>query len=110
MKELILERERQSKKLATYPNILINFNPQGTALVFILYPLTKIWLEEAFPDRQRVTTVYIDAKNPNLEELDKGIVWHVVNLLTGLQQEDYHKLGKLTLQDVGRGQQYQLIE
>jgi hypothetical protein len=74
--------------------IVIDFGSQREGHTFRLYPLTLLWIQERFPDRERVASVFIGFDRRQDIQLTPESVWaHVATLLTGLSLEELDQLG-----------------
>ncbi len=77
--------------------IIIHFGVQREGFTFRLHPLSLLQLEELFPDRNRLMSVYIgydrSQNRPDIHHLEESVWDHVSNLLTGLSKEELNQLG-----------------
>lgn len=78
-------------------SIIIHFGVQREGYTFRLHPLSLLRLEELFPDRSRLMSVYIgydrNQNRPDIHQLEESVWDHVSNLLTGLSKEELSQLG-----------------
>lgn len=87
------------------PQIIVNMSSQRDGYVFGLRPRSRVWLEEHFPDRARVSTVFIglDAVRDH-QSIDKSILRQVLSLVTGLSFDELHAVGGFQLINPATGQ------
>ncbi len=79
------------------PKIIINVGVQWDGYVFQLTPTTRVWIEENFPDRERVKSLFVGFERRQQPS------WKVTNtmwdnmwqLLTGLSSEEILQIGGL---------------
>lgn len=84
----------QASSTLEQSKIIINFGSQMEGHTFRLYPLTQRWIQEKFPDRERVASVFIGFDRRQDIQLTPESVWvHVAILLTGLSLEEINQLG-----------------
>ncbi len=89
----------------TQPAIIINVNRQREGYIFGLRPLSRVWLETNYPDRQRVSSVFIGLdKMADLRHLPETILRHVLNLVTGLSLEEVQAAGGYSLHNTLTGE------
>lgn len=75
-------------------NVVIHFGSQREGHTFRLHPLTYLSIQEKFPDRERVSSVFIGFDRRQDIGLTPVSVWvHVATLLTGLSLEELNGLG-----------------
>lgn len=80
------------------PQIIINVGSQRDGYVFGLRPRSRVWLEEYYPDRQRVSSVFIGVdKAQDLEQIHSSILEQVWHLLTGLSLDELDAAGGFTV-------------
>ncbi|MFN8489666.1 MAG: hypothetical protein U0350_18930 [Caldilineaceae bacterium] len=74
--------------------LVIDFGSQREGHTFRLHPRSLLWIQEKYPDRQRVASVFIGFDKRQDIQLTPESVWeHVSNLLTGLSNEEIYQLG-----------------
>lgn len=86
------------KVVEKQPAIIINVNAQRDGYIFGLRPRSRIWLETNYPDRARVSSVFIGLdKIVELRQLPETILSQVLNLITGLSLDEVYAAGGYSL-------------
>jgi hypothetical protein len=49
----------QTLPVIKHANVVIHFGSEREGHTFRLHPLTNLWIQEKFPDRERVASVFI---------------------------------------------------
>lgn len=82
-------------------SIIIHFGTQREGFTLRLHPLSLQWLEEQFPDRKRLMSVYIgyDRNRPDIRQIQESVWGHVANLLTGLSLEELIAMGGFSVRN-----------
>lgn len=84
----------------THPAIIIHVNKQREGYIFGLRPLSRVWLETNYPDRARVSSVFIGLdKIVDLRQLPETILGQVLNLITGLSLDEVKAVGGYSLRN-----------
>lgn len=74
--------------------IVIDFGSQREGHTFRLHPLTLLWIQARFPDRERVMSVFIGFdRRQDIQQTPEPVWAHVATLLTGLLLEELNQLG-----------------
>ncbi len=80
------------------PKIVINVNTQRDGHVFALRPRSRLWLEAEYPDRVRVSKVFIGVgTKTEFGQLPEAVYPQVLALLTGLSWEELKTVGGFRL-------------
>lgn len=76
------------------PKIEIHFGTQREGYTFRLRPKSLSWLEERYPHRRQVDSVFIGYdKHQDLQQLPESIWENIVQLLTGFSSEELNEIG-----------------
>ena len=82
------------------PQITINVGKQRDGYVFRPKPTSRVWLEEHYPDKERVASVFIGFdKMQDLQQIADSVWGQVWQLLTGLSLEEINHIGGLVVVD-----------
>ncbi len=85
-------------ELEPQPRLIINVNKQRDGYIFDLRPRSRVWLETNYPDRERVSSVFIGAdRKSQFEQFSDSILRQVLNLITGLSLEELNSVGGFRL-------------
>ncbi|MCE7989334.1 MAG: hypothetical protein DYG89_49910 [Caldilinea sp. CFX5] len=91
---MMKKTKTQTAPVIEHTNVVIHFGSQREGHTFRLHPLTNLWIQEKFPDRERVASVFIGFDRRQDIGLTPPSVWlHVATLLTGLSLEELNQLG-----------------
>lgn len=78
-------------------SIIIHFGVQREGFTFRLHPLSLQRIEQLFPTRIRLMSVYIgydlNRNRPEIHQVEREIWEHVGMMLTGLSTEEINQLG-----------------
>jgi len=93
--EVIMKiRKTETPSTVEQSKIVIDFGSQREGHTFRLHPLTLLWVQERFPERERVASVFIGFDQRQDIQLTPESVWaHVATLLTGLSPNEINQLG-----------------
>jgi hypothetical protein len=83
----------QTLPVIKHANVVIHFGSQREGHTFRLHPLTNLWIQEKFPDRERVASVFIGFDRRQDIGLPPSVWLHVATLLTRLPLEELNQLG-----------------
>jgi hypothetical protein len=76
------------------PHIIIQINDQQDGYVFRLRPRSRLWLEQEYPEKYRVASVFIGFdKAEDVRQVQEPVWQQVANLLTGLLPDELNQLG-----------------
>lgn len=68
--------------------------------MFGLRPRSRVWLEEQYPEKERVTSVFIGLDEMrDVQQIPKSILAHVLHLLTGLSLDELNGIGGFSVYD-----------
>ncbi len=80
--------------------LVINVGSQRDGYVFGLRPRSRVWLEERYPDQERVASVFIGLdKMQDIQQIPESILAQVLTLLTGLSLDQLNDVGGFSLYD-----------
>lgn len=86
--------------------IRINVGVQRDGYVFELWPTSRDWLEQHYPDQYRVADLFIGFdKQQDLRQLLESVWAHISQLLTGLSLEKVNQIGGFTVYNPRLGQE-----
>lgn len=86
--------------------IRINVGVQRDGYVFELWPTSRDWLEQHYPDQYRVTDLFIGFdKQQDLRQIPESVWDHISQLLTGLSLEKVNQIGGFTIYNPRLGQE-----
>ena len=78
-------------------SIIIHFGVQREGFTFRLHPLSLQKVEQLYPSRTRLMSIYIgydlNRNRPDIHQVEQAIWDHVATMLTGLSNEEIHQLG-----------------
>lgn len=78
------------------PAITINVGVQRDGYVFRPRPLSRVWLEENFPDKDRVSSVFVGFDNKrDFQQITDSVWSRIWLLLTGLTMDEINQVGGL---------------
>ena len=90
----------QSAHLLVSARLVTNVRSQRDGYVFGLRPRSRVWLEEQYPDRQRVASVFIGLdKMQDINLIHESVLEQVLLLLTGLSLKELETVGGFTIFD-----------
>lgn len=76
------------------PRIEIHYGAQRDGFVFRLRPKSLIWLEENYPGRRQVDSVFIGFdQRHELEQIPISSWEHIIELLTGFSIDEMNEIG-----------------
>ena len=82
------------------PEIIINMGSQRDGYVFRPKPTTRVWVEEHYPDKARVDSLFIGFdKMPDLQQIADSVWSQIWQLLTGLSATEINKAGGVVVVD-----------
>ena len=97
---------KQSNYVQEQVPIIIHIGVQRDGYVFELRPTSRDWLEENYPDKYRVTDLFIGFdKSQDIEQIPESIWDHISQLLTGLTLEEINHIGGFTVYNPRLGQE-----
>lgn len=74
--------------------IIIHYGSQRDGYIFRLHPISLLRLQERYPERRRIDSVFIGYdKRRSPEEVDETVWQHVSQLLTGLSPAELAENG-----------------
>lgn len=74
--------------------IIIHYGSQRDGYIFRLHPLSLLRLQERYPERRRIDSVFIGYdKRRSPEEVEQTVWQHVSQLLTGLSLAELEENG-----------------
>ena len=74
--------------------LIIDVGHQSEGSAFELAPESRALLDEKYPGRQRVASVYLSyGSQQDLEDVAEATWRHVVQLLTGLEESEIAEIG-----------------
>jgi hypothetical protein len=80
--------------------IIIHVGSQRDGYIFGLRPRSRVWLEEHYPNQERVSSVYIGLdKMQDLQQIPESILGQVLHLLTGLSLDELNHIGGFSIYD-----------
>ena len=69
--------------------VIVHVGRQRDGYVFGLRPRSRVWLEEQYPEKERVTSVFIGLDEMrDIRQIPKTILVQVLHLLTGLSLDE----------------------
>ena len=86
--------------MTTATKITVHVGHQRDGYIFGLRPRSRVWLEEQYPAKERVSSVFIGLDEVhNIRQIPGTILAQVLSLLTGLSVEELNKLGGVSIYD-----------
>ena len=99
----LAQTKADSKQVTTMSKeaqIIIHAGRQRDGYVFGLRPRSRVWLEERYPQKERVASLFIGLdKMQDIQQLPASILTQVLNLLTGLSLDELNEIGGFAIYD-----------
>lgn len=80
--------------------IIVHIGRQRDGYVFGLRPRSRVWIEEHYPNKERVASVFIGLdRMQDIQQIPESILAQVLNLLTGLSLDELNKIDGFSVYD-----------
>ena len=80
--------------------IIVHVGRQRDGYVFGLRPRSRVRLEESYPNKERVSSVFIGLdRMSEIQQIPESILAQVLNLLTGLSLNELNEIGGFSIYD-----------
>ena len=96
----------KGSEIMNQTKIVVNMGSQRDGFIFGLRPRSRVWLEDHYSDRHRVSSVFIGLdKIQDFQQIHESILGLVLNLLTGLSLEELDEFGDVAIFSPASGQE-----